>query len=870
MNKSNYKPPRIAGWIMETILRSSNSHFAVGDLTETYYDLLEQKGLLRAKLWFWFEVIFALPGFFKNSIYWGVIMFFSYLKIAFRNFRKNKGYTFINISGLAIGLACSILIMLYVTYEKSYDSYNENADRIYRFAVKAMIGGTRIDQTNTPAILTPTLLNEYPEIEYSVRFSNYSRGVVIEADNKKFNEKNVALVDGEILNMFTFEFLQGDPSNALGRPNTAIISNETSLKYFGESNPMGKTIFFDENDYEITGVIKKMPENSHFHFDVLGSIITYPESMSDTHWFRNNYQTYIMLKEGVSQASFESKLPDLVKNYLFEGRNYDEIVNENNFWDYYLQPLKDIHLTSDLNGEFEANGNNNYIAIFTIIAFFIILIAVINYINLSTARSAGRSKEVGVRKVVGSFRFDLIKQFLTESILSSMLSVIVAIIIIQLLLPSFRDFVGKQELAISLFNNPLMILGLIGLALIIGILSGLYPAVYLSSFRPVKVLSRKNPASSKHSFLRNGLVLLQFTISIFLLIGTFVVWKQLIFLQETKLGYDKEHVVVLRNTRFLGENSKPFKETLRKNPSVISTSGSSSLPGFGFNNWGFRAGAENENISLNILFGDYEFFNTLKIEMKEGRDFSRDFATDTSGIIINEATVNLMGWDNPLDQFFNNGSGPLPVIGVVKDFHYESLHYDIRPGAILLLGDNKSGWERYISVRITPGNTSEKLAYINETWDKYANGIPFEYSFLDEDFNKLYNNEEQTGNIFIVFSVLAIFIACLGLFGMTSFIAELKTKEIGIRKVLGSSVAAIVILLSKEFTRWVIIANIIAWPVAYYIMNQWLEDFAYRISIEWWFFLFSGGLVLLISILTVIHLTIKAAIANPVESLRSE
>ncbi len=855
---------------METILRSSNSHFAMGDLTETFNYLIERKGILRAGIWFRLEVIYALPGFIKNTVSWGIIMFLNYIKIAFRNFRKNFGYTLLNISGLAVGLTCSILIMLYVNYERSYDSHNIKADRIYRFAVKAKIGGTRIDQTHTPAILTPYLLTEYPEVEYSVRFSNYARGVVVEAGDKKFNERRVTLADGDVFNIFSFSFLAGDPANALQNPNSAVITDVTAERYFGNNDPLGKTIFFDGENYEITGVIKEMPENSHFHFDILASINTYPDYIASTHWTMNNFTTYILLKEGVTRESVEAKFPDIVKNHVFKGYNYDEMVDENNFWEYYLQPLGEIHLTSDLNGEFEANGNENYVVIFTIIAFFIILIAVINYMNLSTARSAGRSKEVGVRKVVGSFRFDLIKQFLTESILSSTISVLAALLIVQLMLPAFREFTGREALAIPYFEDPLIIPGLLLLSLIIGILSGLYPAFFLSSFRPITVLTNKNSSSNRHSILRNTLVLVQFSISIFLLIGTIVVWRQLNFLQDSKLGYDKEHVVVLKNTKFLGNESKAFKKSLTNNPSIISVCGSSSLPGFGFNNWGFAAGEEKENITLNIYFGDYEFLNTLKFEMKEGRYFSEEFGTDTSGIIINEATVKLMGWENPLGKIFNNGSGPMPVIGVVKDFHYESLHYDIRPGALLLLGDHTHMSERYISVRITPGNIAEKIEYINESWNKYANGIPFEYSFLDEDFNRLYKNEAQTGRIFLIFSILAIFIACLGLFGMTAFMAELKTKEIGIRKVLGSSVANIVLLLSKEFTRWVIIANLIAWPVSYILMKSWLEDFAYRISIEWWFFILSGMIVLAISILTVIHLALKAAVANPVDSLRNE
>ena len=793
----------------------------------------------------------------------------NYLKTAMRNISKHKGYTFLNIAGLAIGMAASILILLFVFHERSYDRFHENADNIYRVSVRAMIGDTRIAQVYTPAILTPTLLKDYPEVHHSIRFQNFSRGVLVCSGDRVFNEQRVTLVDPEVFEVFSFPFIQGDPKSALVEPNTAVITASTAFKYFSDADPMGRTLTLDGRDFKITGIIEDIPENSHFHFDIFSSIVS-TDGINSTAWFANNYKTYIMLRDDCTEAEVEAKLPDFVKKYLWQGRNYDEWADESNFWEYYLQPLTDIHLNSDLHGEFEANGNAAYVSIFTVIALFIVLIASINYMNLSTARSAGRAREVGIRKVVGASRAPLVWQFLAESVLSSSVALTLSLLIVQLLLPLFRNLVGKEGLRIPYLEQPLVLPGLVGVALLIGIVSGSYPAFWLSAFRPILVLSGKLRSASKNVWLRNVLVLIQFSISIVLFVGTIVVFRQLSYVQNKKLGFDKEHVVVIRTPQPLEDRSEPFKQALLQSPQIVAVSGSSTLPGMGFNNIGFMPEGEEQGITLNLICCDYGLMETLNLEMSAGRFFSREFTTDSSGIIINETTVALLGWQDPLKMYFDAGNQELPVIGVVKDFHYESLHHSVRPGALLLL-PGVYGWsERYISVRIRSENIRESLNLIRTTWDEFSANLPFEYSFLDEEFDTLYHNEQQTGRVFTIFSVLAVFISCLGLFGLASYAAEQKTQEIGIRKVFGASVPGVVFMLAREFTKWVVIANGVAWPMAYFAMNRWLQNFAYRTGLGWWIFVTSGAIALLIALMTVSYQSVRAALANPVKSLRYE
>ena len=801
----------------------------------------------------------------------------NYIKIAIRNIIKHKGFSAINIIGLAIGIACSILILVFVSHELSYDNYHEKAERTYRIAVRAKIGDTKINQTYSSSETFRRLLEDFPEIEVGVKFLNVGRTPIVLGEEIYYEERFFA-VDSTFFDVFSIPLIQGDPKKVLADPNSMVISKDTSLKYFGTTDAVGKILRADFSygpssvDFEITGVSENMPGNSHFHYDLLASSATFPTFINNTGWSSNNFITYVVLKEGTTQLWFDEKLKEFTRKHMGAER-FDAWVAKGNFWEYFLQPITRIHLTSDLNGEFEANGNETYVYIFSAISIIILLIACINFMNLSTAKSSLRAKEVGMRKVVGSGRSRLVLQFLSESVLLSYIALALGIGIFIILFPLYENLIGKQ-LNIQYLDSFVVIPLVLALGLIVGVISGSYPAFFLSSFKPIAALKGNKSSGRGGSWLRNVLVIFQFTISIFLIIGTLAVNQQLKFFQNKKLGFDKEQVLVVNNPGSLRDNVDPFKEELRKYSSIIDVSGSNTLPGKSFSNIGF--GAEGvENFTLNLCICDYDFLSTLKLEMADGRFFAKEFSTDSHAAVLNEKAVELLGWENPIGKKINNWSqngnrGDFVVIGVIKDYHYESLHQEIRPQALFLISGYYNRNESYISARLNTENISETIGYIEDKWKTFAPQMPFEYSFLDQDYDNLYMNERQTRKLFSVFSFLAIFIACLGLFGLASFIADQKTKEIGIRKVLGASVAKIVKNLNKSFLKWVLIANLIAWPVAWFAMNRWLENFAYRIVLSWWIFVLAAVLAVFIALLTVSLQTVKAALKNPIDSLRYE
>lgn len=800
----------------------------------------------------------------------------NYIKIALRNIIKHKGISSINIVGLAIGIACSILILLFVTHELSYDKFHEKADRIYRLAVRASVGDTKINQTHSSSETFRRLLEDFPEIETGVKFLNLGKTPVI-LDEKTFYESRFFAVDSTFYDVFSIPLIHGNPKEVLADPNTMVLSKNTAVKYFGDTDVVGKVIKVDFSydlgrvDFKITGVSENVPDNSHFHYDLLVSSASFPALINNRGWSSNNFITYLLLREGTSQAWFDEKLKEFTRRHM-GGEEFDAWVAEGNYWEYFLQPITEIHLNSDLNGEFEANGNKTYVFIFSVISVIILLIACINFMNLSTARSSLRAREVGLRKVVGSSRGRLMRQFLSESILLSFISLALGLLIIQVLLPAYRNFIGRQ-LAMHYFDNLVVIPSLLALGLLVGVVSGSYPAFFLSSFKPISVLRGSTGSSQGSSLLRNALVIFQFAISIFLIIGTLVVIQQLKFFQNKRLGFEKEQVLVVRNPGALRDNVEPFKEALRSNSSIMSVSSSNTLPGTSFSNIGFGAEGVEKSFTLNLCVCDYDFLETLKLEMARGRFFSREFTTDSHAAVLNEKAVKLLGWEDPLGKKINNWAqdrGNFTVIGVIKDYHYESLHQEIRPQALFLSGGYYKNVQSYISIRLNTENVSETVKYVGNTWNDFAPGKPFEYSFLDKDYDNLYINEKQTRSLFSIFSFLAIFIACLGLFGLASFVADRKTKEIGIRKILGASVPRIVNNLNKSFMKWVLIANLIAWPAAWYFMSKWLQNFAYRIHLTWWVFVLAAALALLIALMTVSFQTIRAALKNPTDSLRYE
>ncbi len=799
----------------------------------------------------------------------------NYLKIAFRNLIKHKLFSCINIFGLAIGITGSILIILFVNYEKSYDRYNEKADRTYRLAVSALVGDTKINQTFSSSITFTKLLEDFPEIETGVKFLKIGKSPVF-IGNKIFYEPRVFAVDSVFYDVFSIPLLHGNPKTALVEPRSVVLSKSSALKYFGTTDVVGKVLALNTSretgnvDFKITGVSENMPADSHFHYNMLLSLTSFPEYINDKGWSSNNFISYIVLKENTSKDNFEEKLKDFTRKYM-GGEKFDEWVAKGNYWKYYLQPLTSIHLNSDLNGEFEPNGNITYVRIFSIISIIVLLIACINFMNLSTAKASLRAKEVGLRKVVGADKKKLIFQFLSESTLLSFLALAIAVAMIEFLLPYYKEFVGRP-ITINYFENLSIIFLLVFSGLTVGIVSGSYPAFVLSSFKPVAVLKNESTQKTSRFNFRNILVVVQFAVSIILIAGTIIVYRQIQYVQNKNLGFDKEQVLVVKNPGTIDKNIQPFKQALSDYRNIVKVSGSASLPGTPFSNIGF--GAEGvQGFTLNLCICDNDFQKTLNLEMVKGRFFSREFPSDSNAVVLNQEAAKLLGWDDPIGKEINNWRKHrtnFHVIGVVKDFHYESLHQKIRPMALFRIGGYYKRSESYISVQVKTGELAETIKFIENKWKQFAPGAPFEYSFLNDDFNSLYNNEKQTEQLFLIFSSLAIFIACLGLLGLASYIAERRTKEIGIRKILGASVARIVFSMSGEFVKWVILANIIAWPVAWFFMNKWLQSFAYRIHISWWVFALAGGLALIIALLTVSWQAIRAATANPVESLRYE
>jgi len=807
-------------------------------------------------------------------------MFKNYLKIAVRNFLKHKGFSFINIFGLAFGVACCLMIVFFVLDEISFDRYHEKADQIYRVGINGYINNTSFQGVVTCAPMAETLVREYPEVTSATRLRNFGYPVFRHED-KVFSEERVFWVDQAFFDVFTVSFIKGDVKTALTEPNTIVLTESMALKYFGDENPLGKSLNADrQRDYLITGVVADTPRNSHFHYDFLASLSTYEDSRSPV-WVSNNYHTYLVLQGGSSPQVFEAKLVELVKKYVgpqiqaAAGISLEQFFESGGDWGYFIQPLTDIHLRSQYEYELEPNGDIAYVYIFSIIALGILLVACINFVNLATARSVTRAREVAIRKTIGSRRAQLIRQFLAETTLTSLLAVVLALFFVQILLPSFNRMTDKA-LSIPYIENVYTIPALLGVVLFIGILAGIYPAFFLASFDPAVVLKSETMGKTKKSNLRNVLVVFQFTVSIVLIVGTFIVDRQLKYIQNMNLGFNKDQVVVVKKTDDLGQQIQSFRQELVKNAHVDNASNTGSLIGEAFGNSAFRIAGETgeETHLLWTYFTDPHFVDTYQIEMAAGRYFEEGRQADQQAVVINESAVKDIGLGDPIGKQIV-AYGPtkeqeqsFTIIGVMKDFHFESLHFQIRPLIVLLYGPENRG--RYVSVRINSEGIRETMAFLESTWRRFADNQAFEYEFFDDHFAKIYKAEERTSQIFFAFSLLAIVIASLGLFGLAAFIAEQRTKEIGIRKVLGATESKIIFLLSKQFTKWVVLSNLIAWPIAYYFMHKWVQRFAFRPGISIWSFLLASIVVLIIALLTVSYQTIKAARSDPVDLLRYE
>jgi putative ABC transport system permease protein len=800
-------------------------------------------------------------------------MFKNYLKIAIRNIRKHKGYAFINIAGLSIGMACCILIVAYIITELSYDKYNENADRIYRIAAEVNIGGFTGTLAFTNAPVGPVLQKDYPEVLNSVRIRPVSKKFV-KFEDREFYEDGILYADNSIFDIFTFPMIKGDRETALVTAYSVVLTEDTAKKYFGDDDPIGKFLKFDnQDDFTVTGVVRNVPRNSHFTFDMLCSYETYftQNKQARENWFNFNLHTYLLFPENYDYRELEKKFPALVDTYM--GKVLKALGGEIK---YFLQPLTSIHLHSNLEGEISGNSDVLYVYIFSAIALFILFIACINFMNLATARSATRAKEVGMRKVIGAHKKELIRQFLGESIIYSFFSLLIALILVQLAMPLFRSLSGT-ELGINYAEMPWLIPCLLGLVLFVGIIAGCYPALFLSSFQPASVLKGSLKSGAANKRFRSILVVAQFIISVTLIIGTGIILNQLNYMKNTNPNFDKENVIFVRIIDQKIQQSLDFvKNELKKIPGVISVAASSAVPGqntdvIPYIPEGFQ---EDNSQLMETIAVDHDFVPTLGIEIADGRNFSTEFTTDKKeAAIINETAVKKFGWDSPVGKTIKAPGSGFPmrwetktVIGVVKDFHFSSLHKIIMP----LYIDNAPSYADKISIKISPQNTTGTLRLLREKWKEIDPYRPFEYSFLDETFDSQYRPDERLSKIFASFTIFAILIACLGLFGLASFMSEQRTKEIGIRKVLGASVPGIILMLSKNFLKLVIIANIIAWPISYLAMKNWLQNFAYRINIGLWIFILTAALSLCIALLTVSYQSVKASLSNPADAIKYE
>lgn len=767
----------------------------------------------------------------------------------------------------------------------------------YRVFIRQSINGHNANNAKTPGPLGPTLMHTYPEVLNYTRIGYFGMYTFRYKDNV-FNEWKVYAADSTFFKFFPLKFLAGNPATALNRPNTIVITKSMAKKYFGKENPVGKILKVEkghtkkvagngddgpgsDREFLITGLVKDFPENSHFRCQFLTSMSTYKVN---THWLRSVYTTYITLKKGTSMAAFGKKMEKIENEYLApiarrHGISMKEFRKKGNVFRFELEPMSSIYLRSqskygiDPNTEWPATttGNIIYVYIFSAVALFILLIAIINFMNLETAKSEKRSKEVGIRKTLGSNRSSLMGQFVSEAILMSSISVILSVILLEVVLPLFNSLTGKH-LQLELLNNFYAIPLLIGFIIFLGILAGSYPAFYLSSFRPAQVLKTGKGIDNRKSVLRSVLVIVQFAISIVLLIGTIVIWRQLNYVQNKNLGFNKEYLVTITNPESLEDKLRDFKNDLLQNPRIKDVTNSSKLFITGIRGRAYYMQKKSpESVeTTQDLDVDYNFLNTYQIKLLQGRFFSKKYS-DSSAVVINETAARSFGITNPVGKNlidFNDPNRTLRIIGVVKDFNYESLHQKIRPLVIHLAKSNTPAG--LITIRVAPGNIRQSVNLIKSEWHKFAGKANINYTFVDQKLANLYQSVVKTGFMATIFSIIAIFVACLGLFGIAAFVTEQRTKEIGIRKILGASLIELIVLLSKEFMKWVLIANIIAWPIAYFVMNDWLQNFAYRTGLSWWIFALSGVIALIIALATVSWQSVKAALVNPVDSLRSE
>jgi len=804
-------------------------------------------------------------------------MFKHNLKIAIRNILKYWKYSFINIGGLAIGLASFIFIVLYIEDELMYDKFHEKADRIYR--VNRLYNSNDVDEDAATVSFPcgPTLLLDYPGIvENQVRFFNQLRNQWFfdyqksETETIRFNEPYFLLADSTVFDIFTFPFIAGDPKTALDRPGTIVVTESTAKRYFGDEPALGKVLRVEEGiNFEVTGVIKDLPTQSHFKIDILGSLNTFrqfnPNGQFPQTWIWNPCWTYVLLHEGIDAKMLDERFPEFYQNHYNDLKDADVTL--------YTQALTDIHLKSHHVYEMRQNSNIVYVYMLSVIAAIILALACINFMNLATASSAGRAKEIGIKKVFGSYRKQLILQFLGEAVVQSFLAMLIALLIVELLLPGFNNFTGK-------FINPsfiveIKIIGFIlGMAFVVGLLAGVYPAFILSAFKPLKVLKGALKGGAKSGVARKVLVVMQFSISIGLIIGSLIVFAQLNFLRNAELGFKKDHIINIQRVGPLFRNYEAFKQELLRHKDIEYVTGAEDYLGINHNTRDYEVEGltPGQRFYIPTFMVDWDFIETFGIKVVEGRAFSRDFPSDTiNAIMINETMAKDMGWtnDEAIGKRITSRDGDERVIGVFKDFNAMSLHRSVNK-FILDMFRRPEIFAQVISIRFDSENYQDVLKHIEKTWAEFVPTRPFEYQFFDQQLDELYKDELKFGRFSVMLTILAIIIASMGLVGLTSFLAEQRTKEIGIRRALGSSIWTIIKLMAKEFLWLLLIANAIAWPITYYFTSHWLESYSKHIAMSWWIYILSGLLALIIAMLIITYRAYKTAILNPAQTLRYE
>jgi putative ABC transport system permease protein len=789
---------------------------------------------------------------------------------------KNKAFTLLNIAGLAVGMAGFILIMLWVKDELSYDKYNEKESRIVRVITDFSLAGEDDNCIGNGPAMAAVLKNDFPEVENVVRFRKYSTAQV-KYEEKFFTERRSIFADSTVFDIFTIPLIKGNPKNALSAPNTITISESIAKKYFGDIDPMGKTLNYGTREFEITGVYKDIPKASHFNFDFIASIYSFDEESGDD-WVSFNFVTYVLLKENVQIESFEKSIDVLVDKYVavqieqYLDASWEEIQKQGTWFKFKPQRLKDIHLNSHCFDELEANGDIRYVYIFITIAFFILLLACINFTNLSTAKAITRSKEIGVKRVFGERVITLIRHQLSESFIIVFIAHMAAMILVEIFLPFFNN-ISAKNLSIE-YSNPQILLSLFGLIVITSVVAGSYPAFYLSLYKPIAALKSEITAGKKKTRFRSVMVIGQFVISITLLSSTLVLNKQLNYIQTKDLGYEKENLVCIWNNNLDWNKMNNLKDDLLKNPMIknASISGFLPIPSNSENIVLYKDGIRTSSItSYNISYVDHDYINTLGINIIKGRGFLKEFPTDASAVLINNAAARSFGWDDPIGKIIGRPINETEilkfnVIGVLDDFNFESVHKPISPKVCFL--DQSTG---ALTVRLEPGtDIYSSIKFIESKWEHYSPGSSFDYTFYDDSLNHLYASESKLNQILVAFTFIAFFVSCLGLIGLAMFTTEQRKKEIGIRKVVGASITQVGKLLSYDFTKLVIIAFLIATPVSYYVMTKWLENYAYKTNISWWIFVVAGLISYITAMIAIGYQSYRASAANPVETLRDE